>query len=97
MTAGSDRGYAGQERRYLAGIESRAVVDKVRDLVHEGNVRRLVVKDPNGRTAIDVPVNAGVAVGVAAPIVSAVGVLVALARGWTIRIERREDEKEVQS
>lgn len=97
MTVGNDREYAGQERRYLAGIESRAVVDKVRELVHEGNLRRLVVKDPDGRTAVDLPVTSAVVAGLAAPILSAVGALAALSRGWTIRIELPENDKEARS
>jgi hypothetical protein len=93
MTVRSDRGYAEQERRYLAAVDSSAVVDQARDLLHEGRVRRLVVKDARGRRAIDMPVIMVVVLGVVAPVLSAAAALIALARGWTFRIERREDDE----
>ena len=86
------------EKRYeefrVAGDE---VVAKIKDLVREGNVRRLILKNDEGRTLIEVPLTAGVAVGVVgvivAPVVAAIGALAALVAKVTIAVERVEEEE----
>lgn len=67
------------------------VVDKVKGFVHEGNVRRLIVKDSRGVTLIEVPLTIGL-VGVAlVPVWAAIGAIVAVATDCTLQLERRED------
>lgn len=67
---------------------------KVKELVHEGNVRRIIIKNEKGDTLMEVPLTIGV-VGVALlPIWAAIGALAALATDCTIVVERRDpDEK----
>jgi uncharacterized protein DUF4342 len=67
--------------------ESEGVVEKLKKLVHEGNVRRIVVQH-DGKTIAEFPVTAGVVGAVFAPILAAVGAMVALLKDCTIRIER---------
>jgi hypothetical protein len=69
--------------------ESESVVEKVRDLIHEGNVRRVVVQH-EGRTVAEFPLTAGVVGAVLAPVVAALGALVALLKDCTIEVERGE-------
>ena len=57
-------------------------------LVREGNVRRIVIRNPHGRTLLDMPLAAGVAGAVLMPFWLAVGAVVALAREFTIVVER---------
>jgi hypothetical protein len=57
-------------------------------LVREGNVRRVVIRNPRGRTLLDVPLAAGVAGVVLAPFWVAVASVVALATEFTVGIER---------
>jgi uncharacterized protein DUF4342 len=64
-----------------------SIVDKVKELIHEGNVRRVVVKQ-QGRTIAEFPLTAGVVGAVIAPILAALGALVALAKDCTIEVER---------
>lgn len=64
---------------------------KVQRLVHEGNARRIVVKDTQDRVILDVPVNAGILAAVLAPVVTAAGAITALAGPWSIAVERRGD------
>lgn len=68
----------------------RVIVGKVKDLVHEGNTRRLVVKDGRDRTVMEIPVTAGVVVAVVAPVVTALGAVAALANEWSFGLERPE-------
>lgn len=67
--------------------ESEQVVDKIRQIVHEGNVRRVIVKQ-HGRTVAEFPLTAGVVGVVLAPVVAAIGAIIALAKDCTIHVER---------
>jgi hypothetical protein len=67
--------------------EGENVVEKVKQIVHEGNVRRVVVKH-DGRTVAEFPLTAGVVGAVLAPVLAAIGALVALMKECTIEIER---------
>ena len=76
-------------------VEGENVVDKIRGLIHEGNVRRVVVQH-QGRTIAEFPLTAGVVGTVLAPVLAAVGALVALLKDCTIHIERVADEQKKQ-
>lgn len=67
--------------------EGSSVLDKLKDLVHEGNVRRVRVRQGE-RTIAEFPLTAGVVGAVIAPALAAIGALVALAKDCTIEIER---------
>ncbi|WP_332699855.1 DUF4342 domain-containing protein, partial [Halalkalibacter lacteus] len=54
------------------------LVDKVKELVHEGNVRRIILQDSEGKAVIEVPVTVGVIGVLVAPVVAALGALGAL-------------------
>lgn len=66
------------------------IVAKIKELVHEGNVRRIIVRDETGRNVVEFPLTAGV-IGVALlPVWAALGTIVALAANYTIVVERKE-------
>ena len=60
-------------------------------LVREGNVRRVVIRNAQGRTLLDMPLAAGVAGAVLVPFWVAVGTVVALAKEFTVSVERHDD------
>lgn len=66
------------------------LVDKVKALIHEGNVRRIIVKDQAGRTLMEFPLTIGVIGTILAPVLAAVGGIAALAMKYTLVVERRE-------
>jgi hypothetical protein len=70
-------------------VETDAITDKLRELIHEGNVRRIRIVH-QGRTVAEFPVTAGVVAVVLAPIAAAVGALVALLKDCTIQVEREQ-------
>jgi hypothetical protein len=72
-------------------VEGDAIVEKLRELIHEGNVRRIRAQH-QGRTIAESPVTAGVVAAVLAPIAAAVGALVALLKDCTIEVEREEPQ-----
>ena len=71
--------------------ESENVVEKVKELVHEGNVRRVIVKH-EGRIVAEFPLTAGVVGVVLAPVLAAIGALVALMKDCTVDVERTRTE-----
>ena len=69
--------------------EGENIVDKVKALIHEGNVRRVVVQH-EGRTVAEFPLTAGVVGAVLAPVLAALGAFVVLLKDCTIQVERTE-------
>jgi hypothetical protein len=63
------------------------VVDELKRLIHEGNVRRVVVKQRD-RVVAEFPLTVGVVGAVAAPVLAAIGALVALLADCRIDVER---------
>ncbi len=64
------------------------LVDKVKALIHEGNVQRVIIKNDVGATFIEIPVTFAAIGVIAAPVLAAVGALAALAAKFTIVVER---------
>ena len=73
-------------------VLGRDLVDKVKSLVHEGNVRRIIVRDEHGNTFIEIPVTVAAVGAVLAPVLAAVGAISALVSSFTIVIVRTEDK-----
>lgn len=71
-------------------IDGGALLDKIKDLIHQGNIRRLTLKNEDGRTLMEIPLTVGV-VGVALlPIFAAVGAVAAVATRLTLVVEKTE-------
>ena len=71
-------------------VEGSEVKEKVKQLLHEGNIRRLTIKNKEGKTILEVPVTVGVIGAVIAPVLAAVGAAAALLTECTIAVEREE-------
>ncbi len=71
-------------------LNSDKLVEKVKELLHEGNVTRIIVKDEKGNTLLDMPAAAGVVGIVLAPLLAAAGAIAAVATKCTVVIEKRE-------
>ncbi len=70
-------------------VRGEELLAKVKELVHEGNVRRLIIKNEEGTTLIEVPLTVGVLGAVLLPVWAAIGAVAALATDCTIVVERR--------
>jgi hypothetical protein len=75
--------------------EGDQIVERLKKLVHEGNVRRIVVEH-EGRTIAEFPLTVGVIGIVVAPVLAAIGMLVAVLENCTIQVERSVPAKEKQ-
>lgn len=73
-------------------VEGTQLLSKVRELIQEGNVRRIIVRDNEGRTLIEIPLTLGVAGAVLAPALAAVGAVAALVTECSITVERAQPE-----
>lgn len=69
-------------------VTSAKLVEQLKALVKEGNVRRVVLRNPQGRVLLDVPLNAGLAATVLLPFWAAVASVAVLATDFTIQVER---------
>ena len=69
-------------------LQAENLVEKVKELFHEGNVRRIIIKNEHGYTFIEIPVTVAAVAAVAAPILAAVGTIAALVANFTIVVER---------
>jgi hypothetical protein len=70
-------------------VSGEAVVSKIKELVREGNVRRITIKNEEGRTLIEIPLTIGVIGTVLLPVWAAIGAIAALAANLTLAVERR--------
>lgn len=64
------------------------VVAKVKELIHEGNIRRITIKNEEGRTMLEVPLTIGLIGAALLPVFAAIGAAAALATRCTIVVER---------
>ncbi|HEU5475493.1 MAG TPA: DUF4342 domain-containing protein [Actinophytocola sp.] len=77
-----------EEREPIVRQAGQAVLGKVKELIHEGNVRHVVIRNDAGRTVMDIPLTAGVVAACAAPVVTAISAIAALANDWSIKVEQ---------
>jgi hypothetical protein len=73
-------------------IQGEKVVNKVKELVKEGNVRKISIHEKDGRELMSFPLSLGVVGAVFAPVLAAVGALAALIGECSITVEREEDK-----
>lgn len=71
-------------------VNGEDLLRKVRELINEGNIRRIIIKDHEGRVYLEIPVTIGLIGVLIAPVLAAVGALAALAVDFTIEVVRRD-------
>lgn len=71
-------------------VEGEKVVAKIKEVFHEGNIRKVIIKDKDGKTLIEIPMTIGVVGALIAPQLAAIGAIAALLTEATIVVEKRE-------
>ncbi|HLI08031.1 MAG TPA: DUF4342 domain-containing protein [Ktedonobacteraceae bacterium] len=71
-------------------VMGEQLLSKVKELVHEGNVRRIIIKDQNGHTILEIPLTIGVVGAILAPTAAAIGAIGALLAQCSIQVVRSE-------
>src|SRR5438309_2340299 len=69
-------------------VQANELGDKIRELIHEGNVRRIIIKDEHGHTFMEIPLTVATVGVVLAPILAAVGAIATLVAHFQIVVER---------
>jgi hypothetical protein len=69
-------------------VKGNELAGKVRELIHEGNVRRIIVKDEQGHTYMEIPLTVATIGVVAAPVLAAVGALAGMVANFHVVVER---------
>jgi len=72
-------------------VSGEEVLAKIKELIREGNVRRVAIKNEEGKTLIDIPLMLGVVGAVLAPQAAAIGAIAALVTDCTVVIEKTEE------
>src|SRR5258708_453110 len=71
-------------------VLGRDLVDKVKSLIHEGNVNRIIIKDDKGNTFVEIPVTVAAVGAVLSPVLAAIGAISALVAKFKIVVERAQ-------
>lgn len=69
-------------------VSGSKLKSKLKELIKEGNVRRIILRNPEGKTLLDMPLNAGIAGAALLPFWAAVGTVLFLAKDYTVGVER---------
>lgn len=82
-----------EEKIHTEEFEFRGddLLAKIKDLAHEGNIRRIIIRNEKNRTIIDIPLTFGVVGALLAPQLAAIGAAAALLTHGTIIVEKVEE------
>lgn len=69
-------------------VDGERIVAKIKELLHEGNIRRVIIKDKDGKTMMEIPVTVGVVGVLLAPQLAALGAIAALLSEATVVVEK---------
>ena len=69
-------------------LNGEEVLAKIKELINEGNIRRIIIKDMKDKTLIEIPLTVGVVVAVLAPVLAAIGALAAIVTKCKIIVEK---------
>jgi hypothetical protein len=72
-------------------VEGEKVIAKIKEIFHEGNIRKVIIKDKEGKTLIEIPMTFGVVGALIAPQLAAIGAIAALLTEATIVVEKQEN------
>ena len=72
-------------------VNGEELVAKIKQLIHEGNIRRIIIKDKEGRTLIEVPLTLGVVGALLVPVWAAIGAIAALVAEATVVVEKKTE------
>ena len=69
-------------------VDGEKLIGKIKEVIHEGSIRRIIIKDKEGKTVLEIPVTFGVVGALIAPQLAAIGAIAALLTEATVVIEK---------
>jgi len=82
----TDKGFRTEEFR----VNGEELLAKIKNLIKEGNIRRVIIKDKDGKTLFEIPLTFGVVGALIAPQLAAIGAIAALLTEATVVVEKVE-------
>ena len=70
-------------------VDGEKLIAKIKELIHEGNIRKIIIKDKDGKTMMEIPMTFGVVGALIAPQLAAIGAIAALLTEATVVVEKR--------
>ncbi|MGQ9801059.1 MAG: DUF4342 domain-containing protein [Candidatus Saccharicenans sp.] len=74
-------------------VSGSEILEKIKEIIREGNARRIIFKTEDGKTFMEIPLTVGIVGTLIAPVWAAIGAVAALASNLTIVVEKEEREK----
>jgi hypothetical protein len=78
----------GKTRTEEFKVSGGEILNKFKELIHEGNIRRIILKDEGGKTFLEIPLTVGIIGAAFAPVLAAIGAIAALVSKLTIVVEK---------
>lgn len=88
MTAPTDSGTHTEQHK----VKGEQLLARVKELIHQGNIRRIIIKNDQGKSILEIPLTVGVVGAVMVPLLVAVGAIAALAADYTLEVEKTTDD-----
>ena len=79
------------ETRNEFKVKGEELLAKIKELIHQGNVTRIIIKNEEGKVYLEIPVNLGLIGALLAPVLAAIAALAALVANFTIEVVREEE------
>jgi hypothetical protein len=73
-------------------VEGEKLIGKIKEVIHEGNIRRIIIKDKEGKVVLEIPITFGVVGALIAPQLAAIGAIAALLTEATVVVEKEENK-----
>ena len=75
-------------------VNGKDLLNKIEEIIKEGNIRRIIIKNDEGKTFIEIPLTIGIIGVLAAPVMAAVGALAGIVANFTVEVIRKEQDKD---
>ncbi len=72
-------------------VKGEELVEKIKQLLHEGNIRKIIIKDEDGKVYLEIPVTFGVVGVFLAPTIAALGALAAMVANLKVEVIKMEE------
>ncbi|MEB0262691.1 MULTISPECIES: DUF4342 domain-containing protein [unclassified Mucilaginibacter] len=83
-------------KKEIFSIHGKELVNKIKELVEEGNINRITISDKHGKELMSFPLNIGLVAVVLAPVLAAVGAMAIFVGECSLIVERDVDEEEIK-
>ena len=83
----------GKTRTEEFKVTGSEILNKFKELIREGNIRRIILKTEEGKTFLEIPLTVGIIGAAFAPVLAAVGAIAALVSSMTIVVEKVQEDK----